>query len=62
MIMIQDKQCISNRRYNPQIPPSWIQGLNIKTQVANPTYLADINRYGVKCGASLEEWWEFSFT
>ena len=32
------------------IPKAWLAGLNVKRQVANPMYEADVNRYGVKCG------------
>lgn len=39
-----------------ELPKDWLEGLNIKTQVASPIYDATKNKYGVKCGASLEEW------
>ena len=39
-----------------ELPASWLQGLNIRTQVASSVYDNSKNKYGVKCGASLEEW------
>lgn len=39
-----------------ELPKDWLTGLNIRTQVASPVYDSKVNKYGVKCGASLEEW------
>jgi len=39
-----------------ELPKDWLAGLNIRTQVASPVYDNKVNKYGVKCGASLEEW------
>ena len=39
-----------------ELPTSWLEGLNIRTQVASSVYDNSKNKYGVKCGASLEEW------
>jgi len=39
-----------------ELPKEWLEGLRVKTQVASPIYDASKNKYGVKCGASLEEW------
>ena len=39
-----------------ELPASWLEGLNIRTQVASSVYDNSKNKYRVKCGASLEEW------
>ena len=39
-----------------ELPTSWLEGLNIRTQVASSVYDNSKNKYRVKCGASLEEW------
>jgi len=39
-----------------ELPKDWLAGLNIRTQVASSVYDNKVNKYGVKCGASLEEW------
>jgi len=39
-----------------ELPEDWLQGLNIKSQVSCSVYDPKVNNYGVKCGASLEEW------
>ena len=39
-----------------ELPKDWLEGLNIKTQVASTNYDISKNKYKVKCGASLEEW------
>eukprot|EP00439_Symbiodinium_sp_Y106_P071401 s1715_g12.t2 len=40
------------------LPSSWFKGLDIKTQVACPwkDYDASVNKYGAKCGNTLEDW------
>ena len=39
-----------------ELPQEWLKGLNIETEVASSDYHKEVNRYGVKCGASLEMW------
>jgi len=39
-----------------ELPADWLEGLDIKRQVASSIYDASVNKYKVKCGASLEEW------
>ena len=39
-----------------ELPAAWIAGLDVRTQIASPTYRAAVNKYKVKSGASLEEW------
>jgi len=39
-----------------ELPPDWLEGLNIRTQVASSIYDESKNKYKAKCGASLEEW------
>lgn len=39
-----------------ELPEDWLQGLNVRTQVASSIYDESKNKYKVKCGASLEEW------
>ena len=39
-----------------EFPKSWFQGLDIETMVISPKYDKKINKYGVKCGSSLEDW------
>lgn len=34
----------------------WFDGLNIEKQVASKKYDPSVNKYGVKCGQSLDEW------
>uniref|UniRef100_A0A7S1JA41 Uncharacterized protein n=1 Tax=Eutreptiella gymnastica TaxID=73025 RepID=A0A7S1JA41_9EUGL len=34
-----------------ELPADWLEGLDIATQVASPTYRKAVNRYGVACGA-----------
>jgi hypothetical protein len=36
----------------------WLDGLDVPTQVASQRYSTAKNRYGVKCGQSLDEWLE----
>ena len=38
-----------------ELPAEWLQGLDIKTQVASSTYNARVNRYKVDCGAKLDK-------
>lgn len=39
-----------------ELPVNWIQGLNVSTYLINSEYDAEINKYKVKCGQSIEEW------
>ncbi len=51
---------VTKKRYGSEVwkelPPSWLKGLDVKLQVANPVYDKNQNKYKVKSGASLEEW------
>jgi hypothetical protein len=39
-----------------ELPPSWIDGLDIYRYIASPTYNPDVNKFKVACGQSIEEW------
>lgn len=39
-----------------ELPQKWIEGLDIGKYLTNPEYDADINKYKVACGQSIEEW------
>ncbi|KAI0127033.1 hypothetical protein BJ170DRAFT_426596 [Xylariales sp. AK1849] len=39
-----------------ELPSEWIDGLNIDQYLTNPVYNPDINKFGVACGQSIEEW------
>ena len=39
-----------------ELPSSWYEGLDIEAFLTSPTYNAEINKYKVKCGQSIEEW------
>ena len=39
-----------------ELPSSWYAGLDIASFLTSPTYNADVNKYKVKCGQSIEEW------
>ncbi|KAK3862165.1 hypothetical protein Pcinc_031947 [Petrolisthes cinctipes] len=39
-----------------ELPKDWLEGLNIGKQVASKVYDEKVNRYGAKCGGSLEMW------
>lgn len=38
-----------------ELPESWIDGLNIKREVASSTYRVSVNRYGVNCGGKADK-------
>jgi len=38
-----------------ELPPDWLEGLDVKTQVASTTYRKDVNRYGVNCGVKADK-------
>ena len=56
------KSSVTGKQYQDsawkELPKSWLIGLDIETQVASSTYDTDVNKYKVKCGASLEMWEE----
>jgi hypothetical protein len=39
-----------------EYPDSWFKDLEPSTHIASPIYRKTVNKYKVKCGASLEEW------
>jgi len=39
-----------------EYPKNWFQGLDIEKYVISDKYDKKINKYGVKCGSSLEDW------
>ncbi|KAI9713987.1 MAG: hypothetical protein M1820_000717 [Bogoriella megaspora] len=39
-----------------ELPDEWIEGLDVERFVASPVYDAEINKYKVACGQSIEEW------
>ena len=39
-----------------ELPEDWLEGLDIKTQVASPTYTKSLNKYKETCGGDLEMW------
>lgn len=50
---------VTNQKYTDswkEFPTDWFEGLKISMSIANPTYDKFMNKYKVKCGASLEEW------
>jgi hypothetical protein len=53
---------VTNVRYNAKdvlkdtVHPSWIKGLDQKTQLTSSTYRPQMNKFGVKCGGSLGMW------
>ncbi|KAF3925257.1 hypothetical protein ABW20_dc0105804 [Dactylellina cionopaga] len=42
--------------YQDDIPASWLASLDIDKFLTSSTYNASINKYGVSCGQSIEEW------
>ena len=51
---------VTKRKYGGEVwrelPEDWLEGLDIRTQVASETYYPKQNMYGVKSGGSLEMW------
>lgn len=53
---------VTKQRYRDEVwkefPKSWFEGMDIRHQVTRPwdEYSKDVNKYGAKCGATLEEW------
>ncbi|KAI8626104.1 hypothetical protein F5Y19DRAFT_232845 [Xylariaceae sp. FL1651] len=39
-----------------ELPGSWISGLSVERYLTSKTYDPEINKYGVACGQSIEEW------
>ncbi|KAI0393123.1 hypothetical protein F5Y17DRAFT_467115 [Xylariaceae sp. FL0594] len=39
-----------------ELPESWTAGLSIERHLTSPTYDPEVNKYGVACGQSIEEW------
>lgn len=39
-----------------EIPSDWIEGVNVDRNLASPSYDPSINKFGVKCGQTIEEW------
>ena len=39
-----------------EFPKSWFTGLDIDKMVISQDYDKNVNKYGVKCGSSLEDW------
>lgn len=39
-----------------ELPQDWIAGLDVERVLANPEYDPDVNKFGVACGQSIEEW------
>jgi len=38
------------------LPPEWIRDLDVEGQLISTSYVPERNKYGVKCGQSIEEW------
>ncbi|KAI0829496.1 hypothetical protein F5Y06DRAFT_302098 [Hypoxylon sp. FL0890] len=41
-----------------ELPASWISGLDVQKYLTSETYDPEINKYGVACGQTIEEWEE----
>ncbi|KAJ3569550.1 hypothetical protein NPX13_g6047 [Xylaria arbuscula] len=39
-----------------ELPASWTEGLSVERYLTSPTYDPEVNKYGVACGQSIEEW------
>jgi len=39
-----------------ELPSEWIEGLDVERFLASPDYDAEVNKYKVACGQSIEEW------
>lgn len=39
-----------------ELPADWITGINVETQLISSELNPEINKYGVNCGQSIEEW------
>ena len=52
---------ITNRKYKggeviAEYPKTWFQNIDINKKVISNEYDNKVNKYGVRCGSSLEEW------
>ncbi|KAI9664235.1 MAG: hypothetical protein M1831_002414 [Alyxoria varia] len=41
-----------------ELPTSWIEGLSVHKYLTDPKYDSSVNKYGVSCGQSIEQWEE----
>ena len=39
-----------------EYPKSWFKGIDIEKKITSSKYDKKVNKYGVKCGSSLEDW------
>lgn len=39
-----------------ELPAEWTEGLDVERCLTSPEYDAEVNKYGVACGQSIEEW------
>jgi hypothetical protein len=39
-----------------ELPHDWLSNLNVEKFLTSPTYDPEVNKYGVACGQSIEEW------
>ena len=39
-----------------ELPASWLEGLDVDRLLTSATYDAEVNKFGVACGQSIEEW------
>ncbi|MCJ1324533.1 hypothetical protein MMC10_001195 [Thelotrema lepadinum] len=42
--------------YLNTLPPEWLEGLNVEKYLTSEDYDPEVNKYGVACGQSIEEW------
>jgi hypothetical protein len=52
---VNDKKYTANSVIK-EYPKTWFQGIDIEKMVTSSKYDKKINKYGVKCGSSLEDW------
>lgn len=53
------KSGVTNESYAgvwKELPSDWLDGLDIKTQIASPTYRNNVNKYKIDCGGDLHMW------
>ena len=46
----------SSKQVLAEFPKDWFEGLDVRTQLCSKKYRKEENRYGVKCGGSLDMW------
>lgn len=39
-----------------ELPKDWLDGMDAKTMLSSSAYRPEVNKFGVKCGQSLEQW------